>query len=111
MCQMAFEVPNGRASMEACQVVRAVDLAIKGVLVAPRKLLEYLVNEEFVDTGSLPMRQREILTHVADGLTNAQIAERLNLSEFTIKQHLRHAYKVLRVKNRIEAADLFRNET
>jgi DNA-binding NarL/FixJ family response regulator len=34
------------ASMEACQVVRAVDLATKGVLVAPRKLLEYLVNEE-----------------------------------------------------------------
>jgi DNA-binding NarL/FixJ family response regulator len=43
---------------------------------------------------------------VVEGLTNAEIAERLFLSESTIKQHLRAAYKLLGVKNRTEAATL-----
>ncbi|MBV9455453.1 MAG: response regulator transcription factor, partial [Rubrobacter sp.] len=34
----------------------------------------------------------------------------LYLSEFTIKQHLRRAYKLLGVKNRTEAANLFRKQ-
>jgi DNA-binding NarL/FixJ family response regulator len=37
-------------------------------------------------------------------LSNAEIAGRLYLSESTIKQHLRAAYKVLEVHNRTEAA-------
>ena len=43
---------------------------------------------------------------IADALTNAQIARRLFLSESTVKQHLRAAYKVLGVSNRTEAARL-----
>ena len=46
---------------------------------------------------------------VADGLTNAQISHKLSLSESTVKQHLHAAYRLLGVKNRTEAASLFRN--
>lgn len=53
-------------------------------------------------------RQREILDFVVEGLTNSQIAKRLFLSESTIKQHLRAAYKLLGVKNYTEAAKLMR---
>jgi DNA-binding CsgD family transcriptional regulator len=56
---------------------------------------------------ALGHRKLEILRLVAKGLTNAQIAKRLFLSESTIKQYLRAAYKVLGVKNRTEAAQLF----
>ena len=42
-------------------------------------------------------------------MSSAQIAKRLFLSESTVKQHLRGAYKVLGVSNRTEAARLVRN--
>ena len=45
---------------------------------------------------------------MAEGLSNAEIGQRLYLSESTIKQHLRAAYKLLGVNNRTEAANLFR---
>jgi transposase len=41
---------------------------------------------------------------VVEGLSNAEIAGRLYLSESTIKQHLRAVYKELGVRNRTEAA-------
>jgi DNA-binding NarL/FixJ family response regulator len=48
----------------------------------------------------------EILEMVAEGLSNAQISKRLYVSESTVKQHLRLAYKALGVKNRNQAARL-----
>ncbi len=97
------------AEMTPDQLVRAVTVAARGELVAPRELLEYLLTEdEPADLASLSVRQREILGYVVEGLSNAQIGKRLFLSESTIKQHLRSAYKVLGVKNRTEAANLFR---
>jgi DNA-binding NarL/FixJ family response regulator len=91
------------------QLVRAVEVAIKGELVAPRELFRYLLSEDrSSDLAALSARQREILELVVEGLSNAEIAGRLFLSESTIKQHLRAAYKVLGVKNRTEAAKLIR---
>jgi DNA-binding NarL/FixJ family response regulator len=98
------------AGMEPEQIARAVEVAAKGEVVAPRKLLEFLIaNEEPADLDALTPRQREILGLVAEGLSNAQIAKRLFLSESTVKQHLRATYKVLGVKDRKEAARLLSN--
>jgi two-component system nitrate/nitrite response regulator NarL len=92
------------------QIVRAVEVAAQGELVAPRELLQLLLAYEDVGgLGLLSARQQEILDFVVEGLSNAQIAQRLYLSESTVKQHLRSAYKVLGVSNRMEAARLMRN--
>jgi DNA-binding NarL/FixJ family response regulator len=98
--------------MQPAQIVNALSLARAGEVVIPAELFEGLVVEG-TPSGSetLTSRQREILTLVVDGMTNAQIAQRLYLSEFTIKQHLRHAFKLLGVSNRTEAAKLFRRES
>jgi DNA-binding NarL/FixJ family response regulator len=93
------------AQMDPSQVLRAVKVVQKGELAAPRQLLGYFLSQkENPKIGELSARQREILELVVEGLSNAQIAGRLYLSESTIKQHLRAAYKVLGVRNRTEAA-------
>ena len=93
------------AAMHPAQVLRAVEVVQKGELVAPRELLGYLLRQnETPKNGALSARQAEILEMVVKGLSNAEIAGRLYLSESTIKQHLRAAYKVLGVRNRTEAA-------
>ncbi len=95
------------AGMELDQVARAVEVAASGEIVVPRKILEFLVtDEEPADLDSLTSRQREILELVAKGYSNAHIAKDLFLSESTVKQHLRAAYKALSVSDRKEAARL-----
>ncbi|MDQ4128388.1 MAG: response regulator transcription factor [Actinomycetota bacterium] len=95
------------AEMSPEQLVRAVEVATAGELVAPRTLLEFLVSsEERTHLRALSARQRQVMGFVVEGLSNAEIGQRLYLSESTIKQHLRSAYKVLGVKNRTEAARL-----
>src|SRR5215203_3582877 len=95
------------AGMELDQIARAVEVAHEGEIVAPRKLLEHLIaNDDPTGLDALTIRQREILQLVAQGLSNAQIAKNLFLSESTVKQHLRATYKVLGVSDRKEAARL-----
>ena len=98
------------AMMHPSQMLRAVEVVQKGELAAPRQLLRwYFLNQnENPKIGELSARQREILEMAVEGLSNAQIAERLYLSESTIKQHLRAAYKLLGVRNRTEAAKTMR---
>jgi len=98
------------AQMPPEHVVRALEVASKGETVIPRELIKALSEAEApVDPDVLTPRQREVLELVAEGLSNAQIARRLFLTESTIKQHLGTTYKVLGVRNRTEAVRLLRD--
>ncbi|MGC4107793.1 MAG: LuxR C-terminal-related transcriptional regulator [Thermomicrobiales bacterium] len=52
---------------------------------------------------TLSEREREVLQLAAEGLTNAQIADRIFLSPLTVKNHLARIYQRLSVRNRREA--------
>ena len=52
----------------------------------------------------LTARELEIVQLVAHGYTNAQIAERLCVTKWTVKFHLVNAYRKLGVSNRTQAA-------
>jgi two-component system NarL family response regulator len=54
--------------------------------------------------AALSDREREVLALLADGLRNREIAERLTVSEPTVKTHVRHVLEKLRARNRAEAA-------
>ncbi len=53
--------------------------------------------------GSLSRRELEVLTLVAQGLNNRAIAERLFISENTVKNHIRNIHEKLQVHSRMEA--------
>jgi DNA-binding NarL/FixJ family response regulator len=55
---------------------------------------------------SLSPREQEILGYLAQGLSNKQIAYKLNISENTIKFHLSAIYAKLNANNRAEAVRL-----
>lgn len=52
---------------------------------------------------TLTRKEREILQLLPDGLTIAQLAKKLNLSESTVKTHLTSIYRKLNVPNRVLA--------
>ena len=54
-------------------------------------------------SAPLSEREREVLTHMASGATNKEIAERLFLSPHTVKEHTSALYRKLGVRNRAEA--------
>jgi len=53
---------------------------------------------------SLTRREREIVRHVALGLRNAEVAERLCVSEGTVKTHLNNIFQKLGLRDRVELA-------
>lgn len=52
----------------------------------------------------LTPREREILAHVAIGATNKQIAQRLIISENTVKNHMKNVLEKLQLQNRVQLA-------
>ena len=52
----------------------------------------------------LSPRELEVLSHLADGLTNSQLAARLFISERTVNRHLSTIFTKLEVNNRVSAA-------
>ncbi len=79
----------------------AVSAVGSGQSVVPRKM------RASVERPAFSHRERQVLGYVSQGLTNAQIAEQLFLSESTIKSHLSSAFAKFGVRSRREAAALF----
>lgn len=60
------------------------------------------------ELANLTQREDQILTCVANGRTNKEIARELNLSEKTVKHYMTNIMQKLHVRNRVEAALLLR---
>ena len=55
----------------------------------------------------LTRREIDVLELAADGWTNGRIAEKLFISEATVKSHVGHILRKLGVTNRVEAVSLY----
>jgi len=62
------------------------------------------------DMATLTTREVQILDLLCKGTQNKIIADRLHLSENTVKVHVRNIYKKMNVRNRTEAASRFFNK-
>jgi DNA-binding NarL/FixJ family response regulator len=80
----------------ADEITSAVRMVAKGMTVfAPRA--------DQQDAVALSDREREVVSLMATGATNREIAARLHLSPHTVKEHTSSLYRKLGVRNRAEA--------
>jgi DNA-binding NarL/FixJ family response regulator len=104
------------------EIIAAVRGVADGEAVCPPKLclaLFHCVKQEcqhkpevadqyaFAKFG-LTYRQRQLITLVAGGLTTKEIAANLNLSQYTVKNHMYRIMKQLAVRSRYEVVDMVR---
>jgi len=57
-----------------------------------------------LSTERLSSREREIVRFVALGLRNAEVAQRLLITEATVKRHLNNIFQKLKIRDRVELA-------
>ncbi|WP_309694484.1 response regulator transcription factor [Armatimonas sp.] len=62
------------------------------------------LREQEQPLAGLSVREREVLSHIAGGLTNRDIAEQLHMSVHTVKLHVQHILQKLELPNRTDAA-------
>lgn len=63
----------------------------------------------FLESKDLTERQKELLIHMADGLSNREIGEKLFITENTVKYHIKNIYAILKIKDRKEFFQKLRN--
>lgn len=73
----------------------------------PTQLSALLTGRPARSPGPLSPRELEVAALVAQGLTNAQVARRLHLSERTVENHVSHSLSKLAVHTRVELATWF----
>ena len=103
-----FVFTSVQSKVEHHKLAHLLDLTLPHICMAVMRVnandfaLDDLRQAQFV----LSAREIEVLQWVAKGKSNQQIAEKLFLSPFTVKNHIQNILKRLGAKNRLEAASL-----
>lgn len=104
----------------ALEIVTAIRRVGRGEAICPANLcmvlMEHVWNEErrklqapcTAVNSRLTHRQVQLMNLVADGLSNKEIATSLNLSQYTVKNHLRRVMRQVEATNRYDAVELMR---
>jgi DNA-binding NarL/FixJ family response regulator len=97
----AFEVVSATPTAEA--IAESVDIVVTARASRGLERASRAAVETSRPLPSLTQREREILSLLADGLGNKQIAAQLGISPSTVKTHLEVVFDKLDVTSRAEA--------
>lgn len=84
------------------EIIAAIEEVVAGGTYFPEHMLEWIQDRK--DRSSLSAREIEILEMVSRGLTNKEIAGALQISHYTVRNHINHITAKLQVSDRTEAA-------
>jgi DNA-binding NarL/FixJ family response regulator len=106
---------KGSSAAEVIETVRAIFKGESYVApsLAARLLIQMGKRNEVVASkpvSDLTAREDEILALVSSGMTNKEIANRLRLTERTVKHHMTSIMRKSNVRNRVEAMLMFRRK-
>ena len=80
------------------------------------ELMQFLISSVEVNDNKqnqlidqLNTKELEVLELVSQGLSNAQIADILNIAQVTVKKHISSLFKKLDVKDRLSLALAYKN--
>ncbi len=96
-------------TLPAREIIRALEDILAGGSYVPERLRTYLApgqppeSVEREPGDDLTARQIEVLALMARGWSNKQIAQKLDLTDKTVKSHLTRIFKVLGAVNRTQA--------
>jgi DNA-binding NarL/FixJ family response regulator len=93
-------LPSDSSANELCAAVHALS---QGLIVGAQQLLFRSLDDEAPNRGPLSERESEVLSLLAKGLANKQIAITLGISEHTVKFHVSSIYTKLNAANRTQA--------
>jgi DNA-binding NarL/FixJ family response regulator len=68
------------------------------------RLPSSVVRNALRDQAYLTPREQSLLSRLAQGMTNREIAQAMNIAETTVKTHLKNILEKLHARNRLEAA-------
>ncbi len=85
-------------------VMHAIRAVASGMVWMPPTLRRKLTasKSQSAAADQLTVREREVVRQVAVGLRNAEVAEKLSISEGTVKIHLNNIFSKLNIRDRVE---------
>jgi DNA-binding NarL/FixJ family response regulator len=104
------------------EFLTTIRLVVSGTHVLPPPLADTLFSEianqearcakTLLSSGAiLTKREREITMLIADGLSNKEIASRLNVATFTVKSHVHNVLEKLTLRTRLQIASYYVKES
>ena len=67
-------------------------------------------HEQVIDDVRMTRREREVIELIGEGLSNKEIAQRLNIAAHTVKSHVRNVMEKLALHTRLQIAAYSRRE-
>ncbi len=87
-------------SSSSAVVIKAIQQVLAGEIYKPEILCK---QESYQTCWQLTHRQQEVLRLMVEGLSNKAIADKLFVSERTVKHHVAAIFRMLDVENRMQA--------